>query len=225
MVPYAKVNEPNVDRNGDQLSELPWSASVAVSTALRAARPRLRRRARTLHPPSRRQSGGQGAGTIGVDRSSRYSASLGPRRQQVERREVPAQRGRPKTPEQIRKLARENEWGYFDKALRRKRVKVSKTQFRSPNMNAYVERFVQSIKQECLDHFFIFGTQHLDALCREYLAHYLTERPHQGRDNDLLIKLKPRMKQAREQDLPRLANIRCHSRLGGLLKSYSRKAA
>ncbi|MEX0936965.1 MAG: hypothetical protein WDZ59_03835 [Pirellulales bacterium] len=48
----------------------------------------------------------------------------------------------------------------FDDALRRKHVKVLQTQFRSPNMNAYVERFVQSIKQECLDHFVIFGARH-----------------------------------------------------------------
>ncbi len=109
----------------------------------------------------------------------------------------------------------------FDEVLRRRKVKVLKTQFRSPNMNAFVERFVQSIKQECLDHFVVFGTAHLDVLCREYLAYYLTERPHQGRDNELLMGSPP----AATEDLPAMAEIRCRSRLGGLLRSYHRQAA
>ena len=41
-------------------------------------------------------------------------------------------------------------------------------------------------KQECFHHFVMFGATHLDVLCREYLEYYLTERPHQGRDNELL---------------------------------------
>lgn len=74
----------------------------------------------------------------------------------------------------------------FDNALKRRRVKILRSPFRSPNMNAFVERFVQSIKQECLDHFTVFGTQHMDYLCREYLEYYHTERPHQGKENELL---------------------------------------
>jgi putative transposase len=117
----------------------------------------------------------------------------------------------------------------FDEALRRQHVKLIKTQFRAPNMNAFVERFVQSIQQECLDHFIIFGTQHLDYLCREYVEYYLTERPHQGIgiDNELLVKEGPRRRRRTSDpvDLPRLADIRRHSRLGGLLNSYYRRAA
>lgn len=55
-------------------------------------------------------------------------------------------------------------------------------------MNAFVERFVQSIKQECLDHFIVFGTQHMDYLCREYVEYYHTEQPHQRRENELLTR-------------------------------------
>jgi len=73
----------------------------------------------------------------------------------------------------------------FHEVLRRKHVTVKKTQFRSPNMNAFAERFVQSIKQECLDHFVVFGAQHIDVLCREYVENYHTERRHQGRENEL----------------------------------------
>jgi hypothetical protein len=50
-------------------------------------------------------------------------------------------------------------------------------QYRSPNQNAYVERFVQTIEQECLDKFIVFGREHLDHVCREYVEHYHAERP------------------------------------------------
>ena len=120
----------------------------------------------------------------------------------------------------------------FDRTLKRLRVKVKRTAFRSPKTNAFVERFIQSLQQECLDKFVVFGEQHGDVLVREYLAHYFTERPHQGVgiDNELLnFKRKPgRPKTDRgqidEQIVP-LREVRCQQRLGGLLKSYGRKAA
>jgi putative transposase len=80
----------------------------------------------------------------------------------------------------------------FDAALRSRRVKVMKSAFCAPNTNAFVERFIQSIGQECLDRFIAFGTQHLDHLCREYLALYHEARPHQGIDNELIVRPKAR---------------------------------
>lgn len=56
----------------------------------------------------------------------------------------------------------------------------------APNLNAFAERWVQSIKSECLDHFMVFGEDHLRHLVHEYTAHYLLERPHQAKDNCLL---------------------------------------
>jgi putative transposase len=53
----------------------------------------------------------------------------------------------------------------------------------APNMNAYAERWVQSIKRECLDRFAVFGVGHLRHLISEYLAHYHAERPHRGLGN------------------------------------------
>ena len=47
----------------------------------------------------------------------------------------------------------------------------------SPNCNPYAERFVKTIKYECLDQFVIFGERHL---IKEFLDHYMTERFHQG---------------------------------------------
>jgi len=83
-------------------------------------------------------------------------------------------------------------------------------------MNAYAERFVQSIKQECLDHFVVFGTQHLDHLCKEYLEYYHAERPHQGLENELLVKPPaPKSKKRKAKPLPAvvpLSSIRCQTR-------------
>ncbi|WP_254508175.1 integrase core domain-containing protein [Anatilimnocola floriformis] len=116
-----------------------------------------------------------------------------------------------------------------DQALRSKRVKVKKNEFLAPNTNAFVERFVQSIQQECLDRFVVFGSGHMGAICSEYLEHYHTERPHQGAgiDNELLNRKKMRgrpKKNASLGDIVPLNEIRCSERLGGLLKSYWRKA-
>src|SRR5262249_3475983 len=71
----------------------------------------------------------------------------------------------------------------FDAVLEAEGVEVWKVTPVSPNLNAYAERFVQSIKQECLDHFLVFGEAHLRHLCVEYLAHYHQERPHQSLKN------------------------------------------
>lgn len=106
-----------------------------------------------------------------------------------------------------------------------KEVKISS--FRAPNTNAFVERFIQSIKQECLDHFVVFGQRHFDHLCREYGVHYHEERPHQGVDNTLIrrpraAKTKPT---AANAEIARISELRCKERLGGLLKSNSRRAA
>lgn len=51
-------------------------------------------------------------------------------------------------------------------------------------MHAVVERFVQSIQQEFLDRFVIFGETHMDHMCQEYLQHYQRERPHPGEGID-----------------------------------------
>ncbi|MGV3607188.1 MAG: integrase core domain-containing protein [Planctomycetaceae bacterium] len=116
----------------------------------------------------------------------------------------------------------------FDELLKQQKVKPIRNAFRAPNTNAYIERFVQSIGQECLDQFVIFGTGHLDHLCQEYLEHYHHERPHQALDNEPLIRPKPRGRPKDKNEskaVVRLKDIRCKERLGGLLKSYSRRAA
>ena len=62
---------------------------------------------------------------------------------------------------------------------------------RSPNLNAYAERFVRSIKPECLSQVIPLGQRHLRAIVSEYTDHYHAERNHQGLDNQLIVNTPP----------------------------------
>ena len=85
----------------------------------------------------------------------------------------------------------------------------------SPNLNAYAERFVRSIKEECLSRIVPIGENHLRHAIEEYAAHYHLERYHQGLGN-LLIE------GAAETDP--VERVERRERLGGLLRSYHRAA-
>ena len=86
-------------------------------------------------------------------------------------------------------------------------------------MNAYAERFVRSIKEECLDQMISFGESSLRTAIDEYLEHYHCERPHQDLGNHYLeSKGEPR-------DADSTVPVECRERLGGLLSSYYREAA
>jgi putative transposase len=88
---------------------------------------------------------------------------------------------------------------------------------RSPNLNAYAERFVRSIKEECLTRVVPLGEGHLRLLAREYVEHYHRERNHQGLDNRLLQHAPPPKRGA--------THVQRRDRLGGLLNFYYREAA
>jgi len=79
----------------------------------------------------------------------------------------------------------------------------------------------QSFKSEALDHFLVFGEDHLRLLCSEFLVHYHNARPHQGRDNRPLSGAEP----PEWTGTITADAILCEERLGGLLKHYSRQAA
>jgi len=68
--------------------------------------------------------------------------------------------------------------GPFDAIVRSEGVRVIETPFRAPRANAVAERWVRTVRNECLDHLLIFGRQHLEQVLRAYLAHYNGERPH-----------------------------------------------
>ncbi len=87
---------------------------------------------------------------------------------------------------------------------------------RSPNLNAFVERFNRSIKEECLDRVVPLSEAHLRELVREYAAHYHEERPHQGLGSRLI---------AASTEPRGGGSLARRQRLGGLLNHYYREAA
>ena len=95
-------------------------------------------------------------------------------------------------------------------------TKVIRLPPRSPNLNAYAERFVRSIKDECLDRMIFIGQASLRRAVAEYMGHYHAERNHQGLENQLIV---PTTIQATDGAVHR------HARLGGTLNFYYRKAA
>jgi putative transposase len=89
---------------------------------------------------------------------------------------------------------------------------------RSPNLNAYAERWVRSVKEEGLSRLILFGEAALCHALNEYVEHYHHERNHQGQGNVLLF---PAASQHTDRESP----MQCRERLGGLLKYYTRDAA
>ena len=86
---------------------------------------------------------------------------------------------------------------------------------RSPNLNAFAERFVRSIKSECLNRMIFFGHASLQLAISHFMAHYHTERNHQGLANQLL----------RPAPITQFRPVRRRQRLGGMLSYYHRAAA
>ena len=87
---------------------------------------------------------------------------------------------------------------------------------RSPNLNSFAERWVCSLRQECLSKLILFGEASLRRVLNEYIDHHHFERNHQGKGNLLLF--------PSPDVLPMCRTIGCRDRLGGLLKFYSRVA-
>jgi transposase InsO family protein len=96
-------------------------------------------------------------------------------------------------------------------------VETVRTPPRSPDCNAYAERFVRSIKEECLGRMIFFGEASLRRALREYVEHFNQERPRQGIGNRVVER----------SAAPRSTSLRLvtgHERLGGLLRHYRASA-
>jgi len=90
-------------------------------------------------------------------------------------------------------------------------IRVVRTPPRAPNCNAYAERFVRSVKEECLNHVVPIGERHLRRTVHEFATHYHRERKHQGLANELI---------ERPAALRPTGGIRRRQRVGGILSYY-----
>ena len=104
-------------------------------------------------------------------------------------------------------------------------IEVVRTPFEAPNANAHAERFVESIKRECLDHLLILGQGRLQSVLDNYKIYFNGHRPHQGIENRVPdeFNLCKRISRLRKSTVSGVTVFR-QDFLGGLLKSYRRAA-
>ena len=107
----------------------------------------------------------------------------------------------------------------FRAIVRSGHVEPLKLPARSPNLNAYAERWVKSVKEEALSKLILLGEDSLRHALSEYLVHFHQERNHQGKSNVLLFPLNCQSAPSSER------SVCCRGRLGGLLKYYHSEAA
>lgn len=105
----------------------------------------------------------------------------------------------------------------FREILKSAGVEPLRLPARSPNLNAFAERFVRSVKESCLDRMIFFGESSLRRAVTEFATHYHTERNHQGLQNKII--------QPEFTEFPQTGTICSRQRLGGLLRYYYREAA
>jgi putative transposase len=103
--------------------------------------------------------------------------------------------------------------GPFDELIKSEGVRVIKTPIRAPRANAVAERWVRSVRTECLDHVLIFGRRHLEQILRRYVAHFNVERPHRS------LELVPPVGSHRSRGSPPAGILR-RDVLGGLIHEY-----
>jgi putative transposase len=105
--------------------------------------------------------------------------------------------------------------GLFDTVFESEGIEIVDIPFAAPNANAIAERWVRSVREECLDKLIILNERHLRRVLTEYLAYYNTRRPHQGLDQDSPLGLA----------VSTVGPIRYRNVLGGIIRDYYREAA
>ena len=108
--------------------------------------------------------------------------------------------------------------GPFDEIFSSEGIRIVKTPVRAPKANAIAERFVRTVRSECLDWLLILNRRHLESVLRVYVDHYNRERPHRA-----LALRPPDLDERREKSA--VGEIRRRDRLGGLIHEYYRAAA
>ena len=108
--------------------------------------------------------------------------------------------------------------GAFDEILRSEGIRIVKTPVRAPKANAIAERFVRTVRAECLDWLLILNRRHLEGVLRVYVDHYNRKRPH------CALGLRP-PERNEQPERSHIGEIRRRDRLGGLIHEYYRAAA
>jgi putative transposase len=119
----------------------------------------------------------------------------------------------------IRFLIRDNDTKFtvaFDTVFRSEGIDIIRTPYRAPNANAFAERWVRTVREECLNKLLIINQAHLRRVMQEFVAYHNTARPHQGIDQQIPV--------------PHTAPVgsgpvRCRNVLGGIIHAYYREAA
>jgi putative transposase len=96
-------------------------------------------------------------------------------------------------------------------------IKSLRLPARSPNLNAFAERYVRTLKEGCLDRMILIGEGSLHRAISEFVAHYHPERNHQSLENKII---RPEF-----AAFPSADEVHCRARLGGMLRYYYRQAA
>ena len=116
----------------------------------------------------------------------------------------------------------------FDGLLKSAGLKPVKNPYQAPNANAFAERWIRSLREECLKHLVILGLNRLQYVLDEYKDFFNYHRPHQGIENRIPEQISHGARSKDETASNKYSqpgNIQCHQLLGGLLKSYFCKAA
>jgi transposase InsO family protein len=119
----------------------------------------------------------------------------------------------------VRFLIRDNDKKFtegFDTVFRYEGIDVIPTPVRAPNANAFMERWIRSAREECLDKLLIVNETHLRRVMREYVEFFNTARPHQGLEQQI-----PIPKTSGQGHGP----VGCRNVLGGIIHDYYRDAA
>jgi putative transposase len=108
----------------------------------------------------------------------------------------------------------------FDEVFASEGIRTIKTPVRSPRANAYAERWVRTVRTECLDWVLVLGRRHLNAILHEYVGHYNHHRPHRGLDLGM-----PASSRETAVITPPSLHVHRHDVLGGLIHQYFTQAA
>jgi transposase InsO family protein len=108
--------------------------------------------------------------------------------------------------------------GLFDEVFHSAGIGIIKTPIRAPRANAFAERWVKTIRWECLDHILILGRRHRERIVREFARHYNAERPHRGLE--LAGPSPPTLSSSTSSGA-----VRRRDRLGGMIHEYHREVA